>query len=65
MKHTVRLIIMSHLSDVQDWPNQPENDQNNHKINFVKYLLMKYSNTNIEIDAEVEYNLFKEKHPNL
>lgn len=60
MKLKVRMIIMNHLSDVQDYCAN-----NRHKLNFVKYLLMKYPDTNIEVNADLEYEEFQKKHPNL
>lgn len=72
------MIIFSHLSDVQElqtnihrrldavFSNEGNiNQQINRRINFVKFLLNKYPDTNTEVDADAEYNLFTEKHPNL
>ncbi len=57
------MIIFSHLSDIQDVALC--DSEINHKINFAKFLLNKYPDTNTEVDADEEYKLFKEKHPNL
>lgn len=53
---------MSQLSDVQE---NFDSDNNNARINFAKFLIMKYVNTDVEVEAEAEYNDFKLKHPNL
>lgn len=50
---------MSHLSDVQDGTSLGVKIGNfDDKINFVKWLIIKYSDTNVEIDADAEYELF-------
>lgn len=54
---------MSHLSDAQDCG--PDHKSRNTHINFAKFLLLKYSNTDVEIDADVEWSEFSTKHPNL
>lgn len=53
---------MNHLSDVQH-----ESDPKiiNHKLNFVKFLLNWYPNTNEEHEPDTDYQHFKNKHPNL
>lgn len=58
----VSLVIMSHLSDIQASPN---NEANNTKINFVKFLLLRYPNTFDKIDADFEFGDFCKLHPNL
>lgn len=63
MKLEVKMIIMSHLSDVQMWILGEK--EANTKVNFAKYLLMKYPNTSVEVDADNEYEEFRKKHPNL
>lgn len=71
MKQKVRLIMMSHLSDAQDGIylgatiHSLSEFSCKHKINFVKFLLLKYPNTDTEVDARVEYEAFKKKHPTL
>jgi hypothetical protein len=73
MKLKVRMIIMSHLSDSQELTGLIKPDVShevlsgriNHHINFAKYLLMKYPDTNVEVDADLEYEEFQKKHPNL
>lgn len=57
------MIIMSHLSDIQDVALC--DSEINHKINFAKFLLLKYPNTDTEVDADEEYSQFKQKHPEL
>lgn len=59
MKIKARTVIMSHLSDVQYTMTMPtERETNSTRINFAKYLLLKYSNTDQEIDPDVEYRLY-------
>lgn len=53
--------MMSHLSDVQEMVGSSSNVTANsmrNRINFVKWLMLKYTDTNVEIDADVEWNLF-------
>ena len=66
MQTTVRMIIMSHLSDVQEINllSTPEKLVNTH-INFAKYLLCKYNDINVKVDAENEFDLFCTANPNL
>lgn len=59
MKIKARTVIMSHLSDVQYTMTMPtERETSSTRINFAKYLLLKYSNTDQEIDPDVEYRLY-------
>lgn len=52
------MIIMSHLSDVQEVVSNKEMKD---KINFAKFLLLKYPNTSTSIDPDEEYQKFKER----
>jgi len=63
MKTKVRIVMMSHLSDVQEGGNMPIAWKSN-RIDFVKFLMLKYKDTDTEIDADAEYKLFIEKYPN-
>ena len=68
MKTKVSLIMMSHLSDLQvhtAWHHGNFDPKNRHRINFIKYLVLNYPNTEIEIDSDTVYSEFKTKHPNL
>ena len=73
MKLKVKIIIISHLSDSQelaglinlDVSHEVLSGRINHNINFAKYLLMKYPDTNVEVNADLEYEEFQKKHPNL
>ena len=56
MNIKVRIIIASHLSDVQTGFLSPEDV--NHRLNFCKYLLSVYPDTNQEVDADAAYNDF-------
>ena len=61
MLNSARLIIMSHLSDVQELSNDR---RINGRINFAKYLISKYSkNLMVEIDPEADYEEFNKKFP--
>jgi hypothetical protein len=62
MNVKVKILIMSHLSDVQEVPNLIENQN---KLNFAKYLVMVYSDTNVYVNADTVYNEFKELYPHL
>lgn len=55
----VRMVIMSYLSDVQESLTSVYfRDTNRTRINFAKWLLLKYPNTDQEIDPDVEYRLY-------
>ena len=49
------MVIMSHLSDIQEISDQ----ETRQKINFAKFLLLKYKNTDTEIDPNKEWSEFK------
>ena len=58
------MVIMSHLSDAQElisFENAHSLDANE-SINFAKFLILKYTNTDTEIDPDLEYKEFTEKH---
>ena len=56
----VQIVIMSHLSDVQE-----TGENSRHKLNFVKFLIQRYPNTMDKIDPDKEYADFQKKHPTL
>lgn len=58
MNIKVSMVIMSHLSDIQE-----DNSNMRNRVDFVKFLVMKYKNTETEINAEEEYELFISKFP--
>jgi hypothetical protein len=62
MNTRAAMIIFSHLSDVQEVPTH---NSNHARINFVKFLINKYPNTETEIDPDAEWQEFQSKHPNL
>ncbi len=59
MEIKVQLVIMSHLSDIQEDPN---NKDNNLKINFIKYLIGSYPNLTDTIDVDKVCAHFLSKH---
>lgn len=69
MEVKVRIVMMSHLSDAQeltglikpDVAHRVLSDRINHHINFVKWLMLKFPDTNTEIDADAEYELYKKE----
>jgi hypothetical protein len=59
MKTKVRMVIMSHLSDVQEnW----RDTSNNTRLNFAKWLLLRYPDTSVEIDPDVQFSLFMKQY---
>jgi len=85
METKVQIVIMSHLSDVQELqslcrrnadPSKvvnavfsdaegPIHERASHKLNFVKFLILRYPNTLDKINPDKEYEDFIKKHPNL
>lgn len=61
----VKMIIISHLSDIEETEglNLTPKKEIRKRINFIKYLVMKFPNTNEIIDVDKEFDLFLEKHP--
>jgi hypothetical protein len=53
------MVIMSHLSDAQECSVFQSSSKAAHHINFAKYLILKYSNTDTVIDADAEYEAFE------
>jgi hypothetical protein len=62
MKVKVSMIILSHLSDIQEDLTAP---QTNTRINLIKYLVLNYKDTNTEVDPYVVYKEFIAKHSSL
>lgn len=54
----VKMVIMSHLSDIQDGFNSMDSNDLNNRINFIKSLILKYDDTNTVINPEVEWEEF-------
>lgn len=68
MEIKARIVIMSHLSDIQEMQTKlhGSNEKDiNHKINFVKFLIQRYPNTLDTLDPDKNYEDFKRKFPNL
>lgn len=63
MKTKAKIIIMSHLSDAQQLGSMNRTSQASNRIDFVKFLLIKYSDTNVDIDPDKEYAMFIDKYP--
>jgi hypothetical protein len=64
------IVIFSHLSDVQESINMgifglEDKKRNNTRLNFSKWLLLKYDNIRVRIDPDEEFELFKKEHPTL
>lgn len=57
----VRLVVMSHLSDIQEMVNMRDTQEIRERINFVKYLILKHSNLNDEIIPDEEWQKFLER----
>ena len=55
MKTRAQIIIMSHLSDVEHCFTG--SDVSTH-IEFAKFLILKFPDTTIEIDADAEFEIF-------
>ncbi len=62
MKLSVKMIIFSHLSDVQE---NPTSEFNRGKLNFVKFLLQRHPDTGVKVDADYEWTEFKKEHPTM
>jgi hypothetical protein len=59
MKTTVRVLLMSQLSDVQVLiETKKAKKENEHLISYMKHIIAKFPNTNTEIDADEEYKRF-------
>lgn len=59
---SVKMIIMSHLSDLQEEigvSNPGKNFYMNQKLNFVKYLVMHFPDINVEINADELWERFR------
>jgi hypothetical protein len=64
MKVKARIVIMSHLSDVQEElgsVGQAIVNMCNNRINFAKYIIIKYPDTNTEIDPDAEYEIYQNR----
>ena len=61
------IVIMSHLSDVQETLGSTGIElvrHNNLRINFAKFLILKYaSNLEVRIDPDKDFDEFKLKYP--
>jgi hypothetical protein len=63
MELKISMIMMSHLSDAQECSHDIKL-QNTH-INFVKFLILKHDNINVNVNADDEFKDFSTKHPNM
>ena len=59
MKTTVRVLLMSQLSDLQQLlRKQKITEKDKHLISFMKHLIATFPNTQMEIDADEEYKRY-------
>lgn len=66
MEVKVSITIASHLSDAQELARLGGNPINQiNRINFAKFLLMKYPDTSVNIDPDFEYQEFIDRFPNM
>jgi hypothetical protein len=61
---SVSMLVMSILSDVQEELSFNLLRANTH-INFAKYLVSKYKNTEQEVNPEAEWTAFAERFPQM
>lgn len=57
----VRLVIMSHLSDLQietGFGQKEMQSMVSMRLNFIKWLVIHFPNTDVEIDPDAEYQKF-------
>jgi len=54
----VSMVIMSHLSDVQESMVFADKDMDNTRINFIKWLILKYKNVDTLINPDKEFQQF-------
>ena len=54
----VRMVMMSHLSDIQEGFNSMDYNEFNNRVNFVKWLMNKHEDLNTLIDPEVDWDEF-------
>lgn len=54
----VKMVMMSHLSDIQEGFNSMDYNEFNNRVNFVKWLMNKYEDLNTLIDPEVDWDEF-------
>ncbi len=65
---SVRMVMMSHLSDLQieiSVQNPGKEFYIHTKLNFIKYLLNKYTDTTTEIIPDKEWEAFRKEHVEL
>lgn len=62
----IKTVIFSHLEDIK-FENGLPGDANKvtTRANFIKWLMIKYKDLNVEIDPAEEFNFFARMHPNL
>ena len=68
MKASAKMVIMSHLSDVQELVSMLDDHPGtiasiNRRINFAKFVLLRSNNVKEEVDADELYKEFCEKYP--
>lgn len=58
MKTTVRVLLMSQISDMQLLLKEELSDKDRHVMGFMKFLIAKFPRTEMEIDADEEYKRY-------
>lgn len=62
MEIKAMIVVMSHLSDVQEQMRFGTNESVNERINFAKYIILQTNgDLNAEIDPDEMYENFKNK----
>jgi hypothetical protein len=60
MKLTIQMAVLSQLSDIQIELKDNNIEQAEIKLNYVKYLLIKYPDTNVQIETDEITRMQKE-----
>ena len=56
---SVKIIILSHLSDITEMLGQNQDAEIQNRINFIKYLTLNNIDQSIKVDADIEYANYK------
>ena len=58
IKVAARIVITSHLSDSQECMARGEMSKAYRHVNFAKWLVGRHADTNDQVDADAEWDLF-------